>query len=91
MGRLLEDLIIPPLMREGVVKAVNGWLSSGAFSMPAGELVLRHKNGGPVRVISSHIIQITAAAEAEMYCVDIDIGARVQAESALRASEHGCA
>jgi len=87
MGCLLEDLIIPPLMREGVVEAVNGWLSSGAFSMPADELVLRHKNGGPVRVISSHTMQINAAGEAEMYCVDIDIGARVQAEAALRASE----
>ena len=87
MGRLLEDLIIPPHMREGVVQAVDGWLSSGAFSMPAEELVLRHKNGGPVPVISSHTMQVNAAGEAEMYCVDIDIGARVHAESALRVSE----
>jgi PAS domain S-box-containing protein len=87
MGRHLEDLIIPLPMREGVVEAVNGWLSSGAFWMPAEELMLRHKNGDPVRVISSHTMQVNATGEAEMYCVDIDIGARVQAESALRVSE----
>ena len=87
MGRQLEDLIIPDAMREGVIQAVDGWLSSGAFSLPAEELVLRHKNGGPVPVISSHTMQLNAAGEAEMYCVDIEIGPRVQAEAALRASE----
>ena len=87
MGRQLEDLIIPAYMREGVMQAVDGWLSSGAFSMPAEELVLRHKNGGPVPVMSSHTMQFNAAGEVELYCVDIDIGARVQAESAMRASE----
>jgi signal transduction histidine kinase/ActR/RegA family two-component response regulator len=74
-------------MREGVMQAVDGWLSSGTFSLPAEELVLRHKNGSPVQVISSHTMQLNAAGQAEMYCVDIDIGARVQAESALLASE----
>ncbi len=87
LGRQLEDLIIPAFMREGVIQAAEGWLSSGALSMPAEELVLRHKNGGPVRVISSHTMQFNADGEAEMYCVDIDISARVQAEEALRASE----
>lgn len=87
MGRQLEDLIIPDAMREGVIQAVDGWLLSGAFSLPAEELVLRHKNGGPVPVISSHTMQLNAAGEAEMYCVDIEIGPRVQAEAALRASE----
>lgn len=87
MGRQLEDLIIPASMREGVIQAVDGWLSSGAFSMPAEELVLRHKDGSPVPVISSHTMQFSPTGEAEMYCVDIDIGARVRTESALRASE----
>jgi PAS domain S-box-containing protein len=81
IGRQLEDLIIPPEMRELVIEGTRQWLESGVVSVPAEELVLRHKDGSPVHVYSSHSMQRSASGEAQLYCVDIDLSERVQAES----------
>ncbi|QPF76054.1 response regulator [Roseateles sp. DAIF2] len=81
LGRQLEELIIPPPMRPFVIEATREWLASGKVSTPAEELVLQHKNGSPVHVFSSHTMQRNSHGEAELYCVDIDLGERVQAEA----------
>jgi PAS domain S-box-containing protein len=81
LGRQLEDLIIPPPMRPFVIEATREWLASGKVSTPAEELVLQHKNGSPVHVFSSHTMQYNSRGEAELYCVDIDLGERVRAEA----------
>ncbi|TDP73093.1 hybrid sensor histidine kinase/response regulator [Roseateles toxinivorans] len=81
IGQQLEDLIIPPEMRELVIEGTRQWLEAGVVSVPAEELVLRHKNGSPVPVYSSHTMQRSASGEAQLYCVDVDLSERVQAEA----------
>jgi len=85
LGRQLEDLIIPDAMRQGVIEAVSTWLAGGP-EIPAAELVLRHKNGSPVPVYSSHVMQ-TGPDGPEMYCIDISLAERKDAETKLRLSE----
>lgn len=81
LGQKLEDLIIPHEMREQVIVGTREWLASGRVSIPAEELVLRRKDGRPVHVFSSHTMQRNSRGEAELYCVDIDLSERVQAEA----------
>jgi len=86
MDQLLEDLIIPPEMREAVIGAVTNWVTN-SVPIPAGELVLRKKDGNPVHVFSSHAMLVNSHGDPEMFCVDIDLTASKQAEAALRESE----
>lgn len=81
LGRQLEDLIIPHEMRELVIEGTRQWLASGVVSVPAEELVLRHKDGSPVPVFSSHTMQRSLSGEALLYCVDVDLSDRVAAEA----------
>jgi PAS domain S-box-containing protein len=75
LGRALEDLIIPEEMRAGVIEGIKNWHETGT-AIPAGELILRHKNGGPVSVFSSHAMQRDSRGEPEMYCVDVSLAER---------------
>ncbi|MDX2100606.1 MAG: EAL domain-containing protein [Leptolyngbyaceae cyanobacterium bins.59] len=86
LGRQLEDLIIPPEMREGVITGIQEWLVE-AQPIPAGELSLMRKDGSRVVVYSSHLMLTNANGEQELYCVDIDLSDRKQAEEAMRESE----
>ncbi len=83
MGRRLEELIIPSDMAEVVIQAHADWLHLGQ-PIPAGELVLRQKDGSPVEVFSSHLLQRNPQGVAEMYCVDIDLRELRQAQVALQ-------
>jgi|GEM_PF-1764511 len=85
LDRQLEDLIIPDAMRQPVIDAVSAWVAGGP-AIPAAELVLRHKNGAPVPVYSSHVMQIGPDGP-EMYCIDISLAERKDAETKLRLSE----
>lgn len=71
-GRLLEDLIIPEHMREGVIHAHQNWLDSN-ISIPAAEIELQHKDGRLVPVYSSHVMIKQATGECEMFCIDISL------------------
>ena len=81
LGRQLEDLIIPDPMRQGVIDAVDDWLTGGP-GIPASELALRHKSGAVVPVFSSHAMQ-QGPNGPEMYCIDIDLSEQKQAERRL--------
>ena len=83
LGKQLEDLIIPPQMREWVIQAVNKWLFE-EIPIPPSELGLMHKDGSIVSVYSSHAIFTNMAGEKEMYCFDIDIRDRKAAEVAIK-------
>ena len=72
LGRQLEDLIIPPALREIVVAHVTAWANGGP-AIPAEELVLCAKDGSPVPVYSSHVMLRNCAGEPEMYCLDVDL------------------
>ena len=81
-GRNLRDLIIPPPMREGVRQAMEHMFATRE-AIPAGELVLQHKDGSRVPVFSSHAFVQARGRPAEMLCVDIDLSARYRAEAEL--------
>ena len=82
IGRNLRDLIIPPHMREGVRQAMENMFATHE-AIPAGELVLRHKDGSSVPVFSSHAFVQAPGRSPEMFCVDIDLSARYRAEAEL--------
>ena len=72
IGRPLEDLIIPPARRQTVIDLHRAWLDQG-IPIPAEELQLQRKDGSPVLVFSSHVMQINSAGQREMYCIDVDL------------------
>lgn len=82
LGRLLEDLIIPPPMRDAVIQAVDGWVRDGK-PIPCGELELLRKDGSLAPVFSSHTLLTTSQRQQEMYCLDLDLSERKRAEAAL--------
>jgi PAS domain S-box-containing protein len=85
LGDKLEDLIIPPNMREQVQRFVQRWIEFGE-KIPAGENNLVGKNGKDVPVFSSHAMIETANGK-EMFCLDVDLASIKKAEKALRQRE----
>ncbi|MEI6063952.1 MAG: PAS domain S-box protein, partial [Pseudanabaena sp. ELA748] len=82
IGQQLEDLVIPPEMREGVIGAIQNWVTEGQI-IPADELSLIRKDGSRVTVFSSHIMLTNSEGEQELYCVDIDLSDRKKVEKEL--------
>ncbi|WP_269520368.1 putative bifunctional diguanylate cyclase/phosphodiesterase [Alteromonas sp. BMJM2] len=72
LGKRLEDLIIPALMRDDVLSVHKKWLLEG-IPIPSGELALQRKDGKTVHVFSSHVMLGEHTDSPEMYCVDIDL------------------
>jgi diguanylate cyclase (GGDEF)-like protein/PAS domain S-box-containing protein len=83
VGRNILDLIIPPPMRQAVIDAMDNMFKTGQ-PIPAGELSLMHKDGSRVDVFSSHAYVQVPGGKPEMFCVDIDLTARKQAEEKLQ-------
>lgn len=82
LGRLLEELIIPDFMREGVVQAHRAWVHQG-IEIPAEELELRHKSGELVPVFSHHVMLQEHTDDPLMFCVDVDLSGQKQAHRDL--------
>ena len=85
LGSRLEDLIIPPAIREDVIQLHAAWLERGEV-IPAGERDLLCKDGSLTPVYSSHAL-LQPDGQREMYCVDIDLAPLREAESRLQESE----
>ncbi|WP_277950345.1 EAL domain-containing protein [Halomonas sp. YLGW01] len=81
-GELLEDLIIPPEMRTGVIEAHRAWVQEGV-EIPASELELKRKGGETVAVFSHHVMLGEHTAEPLMFCVDVDLSVQKQARRDL--------
>ncbi|WP_302138794.1 putative bifunctional diguanylate cyclase/phosphodiesterase [Halomonas alkalicola] len=81
-GRLLEDLIIPPWMREGVIQAHSAWVEEGQ-EIPADELELQHRSGELVPVFSHHVMLNEHTADPLMFCVDVDLSDQKRAHKEL--------
>jgi two-component system sensor histidine kinase/response regulator len=86
LGCALEELIIPPAVRDDVVALHAAWLEKGEM-IPAGELDLQRKDGSLVPVFSSHAMLSRPDGQREMYCVDIDMTPLRKAEARLRDNE----
>ena len=87
LGKNLLDLIIPPEMREPVRAAIRQMVET-CEGHPAEELLLMRKDGSRVPVYSNHTMVEIEGVGRELYCIDIDLTARKQAEAAVRASLH---
>ena len=79
IGRNLLDLIIPPELIDFVTGGIREMAKSGR-PVPSGELLLMHKNGSRVPVISHHAIVKLPGRKQELFCVDIDISERKHAQ-----------
>ncbi|MBD2188836.1 ATP-binding protein [Pseudanabaena mucicola] len=86
IGQNLENLIIPPAMRQDVVNLIEVWVNGGE-PIPACELTLMAKDRSSVYVYSSHVLLNNSRNEPELYCIDIDLSEHRQTESALKQSE----
>ena len=79
LGSNLLNLIIPEEMREGVTAAMQQMIESGK-PIPAGELLLKRKDGSRVPVFSSHALLNQTGRQPELFCLDIDLTERKSAE-----------
>ena len=79
IGRNLLDLVVPPEMRVDVVQAMQQMAETGQ-PIPAAELSLMRKDGSRVSVFSHHTIVQVPGRMQELFCIDIDITERKQAE-----------
>ncbi len=79
LGKQLEDLIVPPHMRDGVISAVDNWMKNGE-KIPSGEMELMRKDGSIVPVLSTHVMLADANGKKEMYCVDLNLSDLKRAE-----------
>ncbi len=86
VGQNLLDLIIPPEMQSGVQQAIQQMVETGQ-PISASELFLMRKDGSRVAVYSSHAIVNTPGHAPELFCLDVDLSAHKQIETALRESE----
>ena len=82
IGKKLIDLIIPPEMREDVSAAMRS-MAATKIPIPASELTLMRKDGSRIVVFSSHAIVEKAGGEPVLFCIDIDLTSRKEAEEAL--------
>ncbi|MEA2095126.1 MAG: PAS domain-containing sensor histidine kinase [Candidatus Cloacimonadota bacterium] len=82
INKKLEDLIIPPEMREDVISMINNWYEKN-IHIPNGELILMKKDNSLVHVFSSHVMIEKTKGEKEMFCIDIDITDRKIAEEEI--------
>jgi PAS domain S-box-containing protein len=80
LGRNLLDLIIPAAMRDGVRAGIRRMAETGE-TVPAAELTLVRKDGAPIPVYSSHARVQLPGRDAELFCIDIDLTTRRQAET----------
>ena len=86
IGSNLLDLIIPDEMRETVSSAIHQMAATGE-PVSGGELLLKHKNGSLVPVISHHSIVKVPGHAQELFCLDVDITQLKILENELKASE----
>ncbi|WP_447893833.1 putative bifunctional diguanylate cyclase/phosphodiesterase [Vreelandella sp. GE22] len=81
-GQLLEDLIIPAFMRDGVIQAHGVWIKE-RIDIPAEELELKHKTGELVSVFSQHLMLNQHTDSPLMFCVDVDLSDQKRAHRDL--------
>lgn len=83
IGRKLEELIIPDHMVADVIRLHGEWITHGR-PIPSSELVLKHKDGRPVPVFSSHVMLKENTSSPEMFCIDIDLSEQYEAREKLK-------
>jgi len=85
IGKNLLELIIPPEIQDEVQRDVKRMAESG-HPIPMAELSLMRKDGSRVSVYSSHVIVPRPGKTPELFCLDVDLTQRKQAEKELEAA-----
>ena len=89
IGKNLADLIIPDDLKPLFWQSLDigkDLKKSGAF-MPAGELMLLHKQRHLVPVYSIHTAVCIEGKEPLLFCIDVDLSQQKQTEETLRQNE----
>jgi len=86
LGKKLWDLIIPEFMRNDVKSHVLEMIRTGKGT-PSEELMLKHKNGNLVPVLSSHTVIAFSNEEVMLFCMDVDLSEVKRTKQALSESE----
>ncbi len=81
IGNNLLDLIIPTEMRAQVAASLQT-MSETRSPIPTTEVQLVRKDGVKVDVESSHVVVQVPGHEPELFCIDVDLTGRKQAEEA---------
>ncbi|MDO7083353.1 EAL domain-containing protein [Pseudocolwellia sp. AS88] len=87
LGKRIEELIIPPSLRNVVISAHHDWIHKG-IEIPASEITLRHKSGDEVGVFSSHVMFVNEHNTKQMYCIDVNLTDVRQAQAHAAFKEH---
>ncbi|MGM0677092.1 sensor domain-containing protein [Ectothiorhodospira marina] len=77
LGANLADLIIPPEDLDIFAQRMRQ-VREGVNLPPSEMLVLRHREGHPVRVLSCHVLVPHAKDGSRLYCMDMDMTARLR-------------
>ncbi len=86
IGKKLQELIIPDNLKETFsqrLKQSKSITKSGETSPPE-ELILKHKNGNLLPVFSIHTAVYTKGKSPTLFCLDVDLTERIQAEEKLK-------
>ncbi len=84
LGSNLFDLIIPQELIEEVKTGVQKLLDSNQHGF-AEELLLKHKNGHLIPVLSNHAVVQVPGKDKELFCVDIDLSKQKESEALVNA------
>ena len=82
IGRNVMDLIIPEKLHRSFRKAMEKMIETGE-PMPSSQLHLKRRDGSRVTVFSSHAVVSIPGREPELFCMDVDVSDREQAEKML--------
>jgi len=83
LGKNMFDLIIPPEMHLGVRAAMKSMFET-EVPIPSSELNLMTKHGALVNVFSSHAYVHVPGKSPEMFCIDVDLTERKQADEKIK-------
>ena len=78
-GRSILDLIVPGETREAIADAIGTMAATGS-PLPSSEATLQCKDGSCVTVHANYAVVNMPGRAPELYCIDIDITDRKQAE-----------
>jgi diguanylate cyclase (GGDEF)-like protein/PAS domain S-box-containing protein len=87
LGERIEDLILPEQLKEPVIAGIADWINNGV-EIPAGELVLRRKDGKKIYVYSTHVLFVNKYNKKQMYCIDINLSDLKHIEAEAKLKEH---
>lgn len=82
MGRRIEELIIPDNMIGMIVSAISDWVENDV-PIPASEYVMQRKDGSPIHVFSSKVMQFSSKREPEIFSIDVELTELKWAEQEL--------